>query len=91
MIYLVGKYNVDVISDVYYDNNKKYRAAIISLFKGDLEVDRKTFYFLIRNGKKIRFGVPDLKNEALVDVLFHMYKNNERFIFEEVISFLNNK
>lgn len=82
MVYLVGKYNVDIINDVYYDGNKKYRMVIISLFKDDLEVDRKTFYFGIRRGKNVRFGVPNLENEALVDMLF-TFKNNKRFIFEE--------
>ena len=82
MFYYVGKYNIDIINDVYYDGNKKYRMVIISSFKDNLEVDRKTFYFRIRRGKNVRFGVPNLKNEDLVDMLF-TFKNNERFIFDD--------
>lgn len=79
MVYQVGKYNVDVLDDVYYDKNKTYKSVIISLFNGDKEVERKRFYFLYQG----EFGVPNLKDELFVDILFGRYKNNERFIFEE--------
>lgn len=89
----VGRYNVDITPDVYFDNRngKRYRMVILSLFDGEKEVGRKTFYFLLETSKDIRFdgeikfGLPDLHNERFVDILFHTYKNNERFIFEERI------
>lgn len=84
MIYYVGKYNIDVYFDNYLDENKKpYIMVIISEFKGNKEVSRKTFYYLDINNRFINYILPKLdedthENFIYIDYIFNHCRNNER-------------
>lgn len=82
----VGKYNIDFVG-LSYDGNIPYEMIIIEEFNGNVPVvgSRKILYFRQNLDFKMKYIIPDFKDETEVE-MWLQYRNNAKIqIYSKII------
>ncbi len=82
----VGKYNIDFVG-LSYDGNIPYEMIIIEEFNGNVPVvgSRKILYFRQNLDFKMKYIIPDFKDETEVE-MWLQYRNNAKIqIYNKII------